>query len=86
MTNTQFLMKLKQTATKTSRFFMKVAELLKALSHNDFRGCFKSLKALQSNLEFLMEITVYTITCNNNFTDKILLKNQSHYLSVTPHT
>ena len=63
----------------------KVAELLKALSHNDFRGCFKGLKALHSILEFLMESTVHTLTCNNNFTDKVLFKNQSHYLSATLH-
>ena len=64
----------------------KVAELLKALSHNDFRGCFKGWKVQQSILEFLMEITANTITCNSNFTDKILFKDQSHYLPVTLHT
>jgi L-ribulose-5-phosphate 3-epimerase UlaE len=64
----------------------KVAGLLRALSHNDFRGCFKGLKALQSIVEFLIEITANTITSNNNFTDKILFKNQSHYLSATLHT
>jgi len=73
-------MKLKQTAIKASRFFMKgewrrwqiylkqnKTKQNRTLSHNDCRGCCKGLKALQSILELLMEITVNTITCNNNY-------------------
>jgi hypothetical protein len=84
-------MKFKKTATKTSRFFIQRlngegGRLLKALSRNDFRECFKGWKALQSIVQLPMETAVNTITCNNTFTDKILFKNQSQYLSVTLHT
>ena len=63
----------------------EVAELLKALSHNDFRECFKGWKSLQNIVQLLMETAVNTIKCNNNFFDKILFMNQSYYQSCSTY-